>query len=228
MRRTSLMHSSDAELKSNAKAPCWCCRIALVSLGALCIAAIIFFFGVGRWLVAEDPLEKAQAIVVLSGRMPLRALEAAKLYRGGYAPEIWLTRPSEPTASLQAVHIAFLSEDFYNTRVLMHEQVPSRAIRVLEPDIDNTADEMRAVENQLRRENSSSVIIVTSKVHTRRVRTLWRKISSGREHAIIRGASADPFEPGRWWRTSKDALDVVREVLGLLNAWAGLPLRPST
>jgi uncharacterized SAM-binding protein YcdF (DUF218 family) len=222
------MRSSDTELKSDAKAPCWCWRIALIILGALCIVAVILFFGVGRWLVAEDPLEKAQAIVVLSGRMPLRALEAAKLYRAGYAPEIWVTRPSEPTASLQTVHIAYLGEDFYNARVLMYEQVPSTAIRVLEPDIDNTADEMRAVENQLRRENSPSVIIVTSKVHTRRVRTLWRKISSGRGRAIIRAASADPFEPGRWWRTSKDALDVVREVLGLLNAWAGLPLRPST
>jgi len=199
----------------------------LTTAGILGISAIIIFFGVGRWLVVEDPLEKARAIVVLSGRMPLRALEAAKLYHAGYAAEIWLTRPSEPTASLQAVHIAYLGEDFYNAGILMHEQVPSSAIRVLEPDIDNTADEMRVISEQLGRESASTVILITSKVHTRRVRTLWRKISAGRGRAFVRGAAADGFEAKHWWRMSKDALDVVREVLGLLNAWAGLPLRPS-
>jgi hypothetical protein len=30
-----------------------------------------------------------------------------------------------------------------------------------------------------------------------------------------------------WWRNTGDALDVVREVLGLLNVWAGLPLQPA-
>jgi uncharacterized SAM-binding protein YcdF (DUF218 family) len=207
---------------------CLCWRIVLVATAGLCIVVIGIFLGVGHWLVVEDPLEKAHAIVVLSGRMPLRAQEAAKLYRGGYAPEIWLTRPREPTASLQTVHIAYLGEDFYNTRVLMQEGVPSTAIHVLEPDIDNTADEMRTIVEELRRKNRFSVIIVTSKVHTRRVRTLWRKLSAGYGRAFVHGAQADAFDPPHWWRTSKDALDVVREVLGLLNAWAGLPLRPST
>jgi len=41
----------------------------------------------------------------------------------------------------------------------------------------------------------------------------------------VRAASEDPFDPRHWWRSTGDALDVVREVLGLMNAWAGLPLR---
>jgi hypothetical protein len=40
----------------------------------------------------------------------------------------------------------------------------------------------------------------------------------------VRAAPTDPFAPGHWWRSTGDALDVVRETLGLLNAWAGLPL----
>jgi len=222
------MRPSNADVTPDAKTRCLCCRIVLTFAGALCVSAIIIVFGVGRWLVVEDPLEKAKAIVVLSGRMPVRAMEAARLYRGGYAPEVWLTRSTEPAASLRGVHIAYLDEDYYNAHILMHEGVPSSAIHVLEPDIDNTADEMRVIAEQAARENGTSVIIVTSKVHTRRVHTLWRKISAGRARAIIRGPEADPFEPAHWWRTSKDALDVVRETLGLLNAWAGLPLRPST
>jgi uncharacterized SAM-binding protein YcdF (DUF218 family) len=69
---------------------------------------LIIFLGVGRWLVVEDPLDKAQAIVVLSGGMPMRAREAAKLYNAGYAPQIWLTRGVEPAAALQEMHIAYL------------------------------------------------------------------------------------------------------------------------
>jgi len=203
-------------------------RAALLVLLSLVIVLIAFgtvlLLGVGRWLVVEDPLDKAQAIVVLSGRMPMRAKEAARLYNAAYAPQIWLTRSSEPAASLQEMHIAFLGEDFYNSRVLMHEGVPSNAILALEPAIDNTADEIRAIAEELEREKGSAVIIVTTKVHTRRVHMLWKELSRGRGRVIVRAASTDSFEPGHWWRSTRDALDVVRETLGVLNAWAGLPL----
>ena len=67
-------------------------RILVAAAGAILLIALVIVLGVGHWLVVEDPLEKASVIVVLSGRMPVRALEAAKLYREGYAPEVWLTR----------------------------------------------------------------------------------------------------------------------------------------
>ena len=219
-------------MHSSAAAPQICRRhirsVVLLTLPSiLIVSVVIIFLGVGRWLVVEDPLEKAQAIVVLSGRIPVRAKEAGRLYNAGYASQIWLTRGNEPAASLQEMHIAYIGEDFFNTRVLMHEGVPSNAIRVLEPPIDNTADEIRVVANELSREKGGVVIIVTTKAHTRRVRTLWKDLSGGRGRAIVRAASSDPFAPEHWWRATSDSLDVVREVLGLLNAWAGLPLRPS-
>jgi uncharacterized SAM-binding protein YcdF (DUF218 family) len=193
----------------------------------LAASTLIIFLGVGRWLTVEDPLDKAQAIAVLSGRMPMRAKEAARLYNAGYAPQVWLTRAVEPTASLQEMHIAYIGEDFFNSQVLMHEGVPSNAIHVLGQPINNTADEIAAIGGELEREQGGTVIIVTTKVHTRRVRTLWKELSSGRGRAIVRAAQTDTFAPGHWWRSTSDSLDVVREILGLLNAWAGLPLHPS-
>ena len=194
-------------------------------ISGLAVVALIILLGVGRWLVVEDPLEKAQAIVVLSGRMPMRAQEAARLYNGGWAPQVWLTRSVEPAASLQEMHIAYIGEDFFNSRVLMHEGVPSNAILILEPAINNTIDELRVITAELERSKAKTVTIVTTKAHTRRVHTLWRELSTGRR-VIVRAAPNDPFAPDHWWRTTRDALDVVREVLGLLNAWAGLPLHP--
>jgi uncharacterized SAM-binding protein YcdF (DUF218 family) len=194
--------------------------------GGLALAAMIFF-GVGRWLVVEDPLAKARAIVVLSGGMPVRAIEAAKLYREGYAPEIWLTHSAEPGETLGEMGIPFSGEEYYDKLVLIHEGVPSEAIHVLEPSIVNTADEIKVAAASLAYRKGEAVIIVTTKAHTRRVRLLWRRLVPGQGRAVVRAASGDSFDPRHWWRTTSDALDVVRELLGLLNAWAGLPLHPS-
>lgn len=197
--------------------------VAAVACGLVALA-LAAFLGVGRWLVVEDPLAKARAIAVLSGSMPLRAIEAAKLYRQGYAPEVWLTHSAEPGESLRAMGLAYEGEEVYSARVLIREGVPAAAIRVLEPPIVNTADEVRVVSAALAHEKDLSVILVTSKPHTRRVRLLWRKLAPRNCCAMVHAASEDPFDPRHWWRTSGDALDVVREVLGLFNAWAGLPL----
>jgi uncharacterized SAM-binding protein YcdF (DUF218 family) len=201
-------------------------RRILLSVAAcgILVLTLVAFLGVGRWLVAEDPPTNARAIAVLSGMMPLRAIEAAELYRQGYAPEVWLTHSSEPRETLQAMGIPFEGEEDYNTRILIHEGVPPAAIHVLEPPIVNTADEIRVINLALDREKDRSVILVTSKAHTRRVRLLWRKLVPRERRAVVRAASADPFDPAHWWRSTSDALDVVREVLGLMNAWAGLPL----
>ncbi len=200
--------------------------VATALCGALILGTVIFL-EVGRWLVVEDPLMKVKAIAVLNGRMPLRAIEAAKLYRQGYAREIWLTHSTVPGEALEKMGIPYAGEDYYNARVLIHEGVPPEAIHLLEPPVVNTADEIKVIGSALSREQGGAVILVTTMPHTRRVRLLWRKLAGGRGGAIVRAASEDPFDPRHWWRTTGDALDVVREVLGLLNAWAGLPLHPA-
>jgi len=144
------------------------------------VLAAVIFFGLGRWLVVEDPLEKAQAIVVLSGAMPLRAVEAAKLFREGYAPEIWLTHSAEPGETLEEMGIPFSGEDYYNKLVLIHEGVPPEAIHVLEPPIVNTAEEIKVAAAALKPGKDAAVILVTTKVHTRRVRLLWHRLAPAR------------------------------------------------
>ncbi len=201
--------------------------VLLAIVGTGLVFATVIFLGIGRWLVVEDPLGKAQAIVLLSGAMPVRAVEAAKLYRDGYAPEIWLTHSAEPAETLGEMGIPFAGEDYYNKLVLIHEGVPAVAIHVLDPPIVNTADEIKVAAAALAREKGEAVILVTTKAHTRRTRLLWRRLAAGQGRAIVRAASGDLFDPRHWWRTTSDALDVVREALGLLNAWAGLPLHPA-
>jgi uncharacterized SAM-binding protein YcdF (DUF218 family) len=202
-------------------------RLWFTLVGSAFFVGLFVFLNVGRWLVAEDPLRKTDAIAVLSGRIPDRALEAARVYKQGYASRVWLTHSTEPGAALEQLSIPYAGEESYDKQILTHEGVPADVIEILDPAIANTVDEMNTIAGALKRKNLNSVIIVTSKVHTRRVKALWKRLSAHDELAVIHGVSDDSFDPAHWWRTTGDALDVVRELLGLANAWAGLPLRPA-
>ena len=193
----------------------------------IAIVACVFLFvflSVGRWLVYQDPLRQAHAIVVLSGRLPDRALEAARIYRQNYAAQVWVSQPVSPAPELEKMHIAYVGEDFYNQKVLMAQSVPADAIRVLMDPAANTEQEVDEIARDLRRDDAHAVIIVTSKPHTRRVRLIWDKRVGNDPRAVVRYASDDTFDPSHWWRSTSDALDVVREVLGIANAVAGFPL----
>jgi len=195
--------------------------IALVVLFAFLLSNL------GGWLVRQDPLQNASAIAVLSGKMPGRALEAARIYRAGYAPQVWLTYSTEPGATLAKLQIPYAGEETYDRLLLLHAGVPENAIHLLDPPILNTADEMHTIGSALSKMPSHKVIIVTSMVHTRRTSVLWKALSGKDGEAIVRGVSDDGFDAKRWWKNTGDALDVVRETLGILNAWAGLPLQPA-
>jgi uncharacterized SAM-binding protein YcdF (DUF218 family) len=203
-------------------------RLWVYLLSSFLALALFVFLNLGHWLVAENPLEKASAIAVLSGRMPSRALEAARVYKQGYAPKVWLTYSREPGDTLGKLSVPYTGEDSYDKQILMKQGVPESAIQVLDPPIVNTADEMRTVGAALRKEQQHTVIIVTSKVHTRRTHALWNRLAGQDGKAIIHAVSDDSFDPAHWWKTTGDALDVVREILGLLNVWAGLPLKPAS
>jgi uncharacterized SAM-binding protein YcdF (DUF218 family) len=203
-------------------------EIGLAVIGAILFFGTIAFRNLGRWLDREDPVQKAAAIAVLSGKMPDRALEAAKLYNQGYAPQVWLSYSVEPQATLQKYGVPYAGEETYDRLLLLHQGVPESAIRILDPPIVNTADEMRTFGRALRNESSHRIIIVTSKLHTRRTAALWRRLASKDGEAIVRGVSDDAPNVAYWWQSTSSALDVVREVLGLLNTWAGLPLQPAS
>ena len=199
---------------------------ALSLLLVLAAGATLAFRHAGRWLIREDPLAQADAIVVLSGSMPYRAEGAAQIFRLGNAPEVWVSRPENPAPELREIGVSFKGEEEYNREVLTHEGVPDSAVKILPRTIVDTEEEIEEVTRQMREEAKRSVIIVTSPQHTRRVHALWKKLAGKDHRLIVRAAPNDPFDSGHWWRNTRDALSVVREYLGLFNVWLGLPVRP--
>jgi uncharacterized SAM-binding protein YcdF (DUF218 family) len=202
-------------------------RIAALLLFAfLCCMAFVAFRRTGRWLVREDPLAKADEVVVLSGTMPVRAEEAGRIFQMGYAPEVWVSTPDSPREELAAMGIPFSGEEDYSRAVLIHEGVPAADVKIFPQSIVDTENEIEEISAQMLRDGKSSAIIVTSPEHTRRVRLLWSKLAGKNLRLIVRGAPQDPFDANHWWRNTRDTFSVVRELLGIVNAWLGLPVRP--
>lgn len=188
--------------------------------------AVIAFRNAGRWLVREDPLAPADVIVILSGGMPYRAEGAADLYRQKYAAEIWITCPEGPEQELSEMGIRFVGEQEYSREVLIHEGVPADAIVILPREIVNTEEEISEIGREMRGRSKSRAIIVTAPPHTRRVRALWSRLAARDQIAIVEAAREDPFDRDHWWHNTRDTYAVVREFMGLINAWVGLTVRP--
>jgi uncharacterized SAM-binding protein YcdF (DUF218 family) len=201
--------------------------VAVVVVLALAASLPWMLVGLARWLIVADPLDHASAIVVLSGDVPFRAMGAAALYHERWAPEVWLTRPSNKAAedALARLGITEIREEEYSRQVLMKSGVPETAILVLDGSVLNTVDEVHAIARALARGGGNRVIIVTSKTHTRRVRATWRALVGDSPRAIVRPATEDPFDTRHWWRHTGDVLAVSREFPALVNVWAGFPVR---
>jgi uncharacterized SAM-binding protein YcdF (DUF218 family) len=195
-------------------------------LALLVVIGVLVFRNAGHWLVREDSLSKADMIAVLSGGLPFRAESAAGIFKSGYAPAVWVSRPGGPQEELAALGIHFVGEEEYNREILVREGVPDSAIQICPDAIANTQEEVEEISREMRRDGKHAVIIVTSPQHTRRVKALWRKLAGDDPRVIVRAAPGDPFDADHWWRNTQDVLAVVRESLGLLNVWSGLPVRP--
>ena len=199
---------------------------AILGIAGLAVASVSAFREAGAWLVVQDPLAPSYAIIVLSGSMPSRAREAARIYQQNFSARVWISPGLPPVRELEALGIAYVGESFYNQRVLMALGVPSNAIHILEIPASNTEEEVTEIARECRQDGAHRIIIVTSKAHTRRVRFIWRRLVGNDPELVMRYASNDPFNASHWWRTTPDALVVVREFLGLANAAFDFPSRP--
>jgi uncharacterized SAM-binding protein YcdF (DUF218 family) len=155
-------------------------------------------------------------------------MEAAEIYRQGWAPEVWLYQdaPDVADAALAKLGIRHPSESEYDQQVLEQLGIPKAAIRILEPPTTNTVSEATLVAEELRRQGGDAAILVTSPLHTRRAKAIWHSVVGGHPQAILRYDSSEPCDPDHWWRSTEDVQAVVHELLGLINTYLGFVTKP--
>ena len=202
----------------------------LVLLGgaaASMVLAGVAVAGCGHWLSASDAPVRSDAIVVLGGHMPYRAMEAAELYNKDYAPEVWLlagdVHPEHRTMSRLGVEI--VPEHVYNFQLLTRLGVPGSAVRVLQGGVHTTREEILRIRSELDRRGLRNVLIVTSGYHARRVKLTWRQLAGQQQRALVCRTAAGSSHADRWWSHPADVYAVAHEILSIMNTWAGFPLQ---
>ena len=200
-------------------------RAALACCLLLVAAAAWFLVYGGRFLQHEDPLSHADAIFVLAGTRAQRWLEAADLYREGYAPTIVLSPGIVESAEfwLRARGIPFPTDAELARNAMVKMGIPSGAIVTPLENIDNTAAEGLLLRRLTREHHWTRVIIVTSKYHTRRAGFAFRRALDGTGLTIIvRASRYDDADPARWWHHRSDLRFVLLEWEKLVAYWGGL------
>ena len=194
---------------------------------ALAVAALSAygFLQLGAFLAKEDPLQKADAIFVLSGTPMRRPLEAADLYLAGYGGIIVLSRQTLEGGerALAERGIAF-AEDVVRARdVFVQLGIPSEVILVPERIHDSTAAEAITLRELVQRHRWRRVTIVSSKYHLRRAGFAFRReLREVPVEVVMRGSRHDGLEPGRWWRHRADLREVGPELPKLIAYFFGL------
>jgi uncharacterized SAM-binding protein YcdF (DUF218 family) len=196
---------------------------ALLLVGVLGTACFLPF--AGRFLVREDPIEPADAILVLAGARVERWLEAMELYRERVAPRIVLSPGPMKKAEreLRAKGLRFPTEAELGRDALVQLGVPAEAIHILPETADNTAQEADAFQRLAAQAGWQRVIIVTSPYHTRRSRFAFRREFDGTPvRILVRASRHDESEPARWWRHRADIRFVTSELQKLALYALGL------
>jgi uncharacterized SAM-binding protein YcdF (DUF218 family) len=191
---------------------------SLISLLFVIVLCAVLYFARGPILrfagetwVVEDPLDRADAIIVLSDDnfYADRATHAADLYRHGMAPIVVASgRRLRPYAG-----IAELME-----HDLIERGVPKDKIVRISHNAENTREEAQALAQQALERKWRSVIVVTSNYHTRRARYIFLHVFPAQTQVRVSGAQDGDFDPQHWWQARKSLKEFTRELAGMAVA----------
>lgn len=180
--------------------------------------------GIGTWLVAADPLVRSDVIFVLEGKTPHRELEAAALFREGWALRVVLTLARTDLDPEIRRLSGVLTEQEQAFRVLRHAGVPDDAIVRLDRVVENTAQELQVDFDYARAHGFRRVIMVSSPYHLRRVRIIWHSRFERELPGVFRGTRYEAVDPARWWTSRRSLETIVHEVFGIIHFQLGSPI----
>jgi uncharacterized SAM-binding protein YcdF (DUF218 family) len=172
---------------------------------------------VAAFLIVDQPRQRADAIVVLGGSLPDRILEAVDIYKAGMAPRIVLGRePASPGIDeLRRRGGRMLERDEVNVAIAEQLGVPKSALVVVDGRPTSTLAEAWIIIPYLRRVGAKRVILVSSKIHTRRAGLTYRAHAPEIEFTTC-ASRFDPFDPQSWWEIRGNVRRVFFEYQKLL------------
>lgn len=162
----------------------WICRVPILK-------------GLAHAWIINDPVTKADAIVVLGGGVDTRPFAAARLYHQGFAPRILIMFCETNSATELGLTP---SEDDLTRKVLESQNVPPSAITVVGRGVASTFEESIAVHEWGTTNRIKTLIIPTELFHTRRVRWVFRRTfkDSGVRFILVPIPGWN-YDSDNWW-----------------------------
>jgi uncharacterized SAM-binding protein YcdF (DUF218 family) len=195
----------------------WIKRLFVVLLLFCALLAAGYFYRVpllrrtaDAWIVNE-PLSRADLIVVLGGGPDTRPFEAARLFHLGLAPRILLMNPRpSPSSQLDLVPV----EADLARNILLKKDVPMGDIFVAPGIVTNSYDESIAVRQWAAIHGVRRLIIPTDVFHTRRVRWLYHKeLKATGVQVEIEAVPVHQYAVSDWWQHEDGVIAFQNEVL---------------
>ena len=182
----------------------------VVILAGLYAGRTIWLRKVGEFLVVAQAPEPADLAVVLAGDgRGLRILKAADLVRQGYVQKVLVDGPR----GMYGYDESKLAIQF-----AVDNGAPREIFIPLPMRVRSTIGESQVVDQELRKRNVRTALVVTSNFHTRRTGEVFRRLGSTIRYIVVAAPDED-FRPEDWWR-SRDAQKVVfTEYMKLLYWW---------
>src|SRR6058998_391998 len=165
----------------------------------------ILRFAAEFWII-EDPIDKADAIIVLSDDnfYADRATRAAELFREGKASLVVASgRRLRPSAGITEL----MEHD------LIERGVPKDKILRVSQEGDSTLEEAETLAKFVQARKWHSAIVVTSNYHTRRARYIFRHVFPRGIDVRVASARDGDFDPEAWWEKRKSSKLFMREIL---------------
>lgn len=200
------------------------CRWVFGAQLALLLLGLCAFPFAGRLLYVEDPLAPADAVFVYAGDRVVRWLEASELANEGLAPVILLGGGYRGALERRLLDqgVRMPSEGEVARAALLQLGHAPETVRIL-GYTDNTAEEARLLAREVRARGWRRVIVVTSKLHTRRVALATRRaLADSRVEVIVRASRYDDDDPARFWRKRRTLRAMLSELPKLAAYALGL------
>jgi uncharacterized SAM-binding protein YcdF (DUF218 family) len=190
----------------------WGC--ALVGLALLVLigipAAYLLLRIAGQYLIVSDPLQKVNAVVVLSGGSSERLTQAAELVLAKKAEFLIITDTGQKTADGK-----LLSDSVRMDAVLAG--VSTHQILLTERVVDSTYEEAKATRTMMSIHHLSSCIVVTDSFHTRRTQIIFRDVFKGTGNTVLIYPTQDAwYKSGNWFLSLAGWSNTVREYAKLI------------
>jgi hypothetical protein len=176
-------------------------RIFIWIVAAVLVAAVVFAANAGKILVVNNPMP-SDVIVVLAGETDHRPSQALELLGQGYAHRMLIDVPTD--IKIYDSNQVQLAEKYIRG-------LPQAALVGICPIAGlSTRDEAHDVEECLRRETGTRILLVTSDFHTRRSLSTFRHEVRGKTFCVAGARDATQFGT-RWWAHRQWAKTCVSE-----------------